>query len=655
MEPGGVPAQILTDAAGYLVFAPIGPSIGLPPDVSLPAIIVVSVIIVVGISLVVIMLARCLASRNTAGGRLMRLTAEEATILVPATFCLFASTGLQMLIPLFGGRFIQLITTPEGIHGGDLRDLMISIIVVSILMSIFSSIRGGLYELAGERVICRLRKRVFAALLKQEIAFFDEQTSGALVSRLTSDTTTLQNAASSYVSMGCRSAAQFVVSLIILFVMSWKLTLTMLGVVPAVSILAGVMMRILRKVSEKYQEQTAEAGKVAGEALGNMRTVRVFLRGEEHMTTRYNNAAQSIFVLGSKRSWIYGAWNGIVGLLFYMAFTVVLWVGASLVDSGELKASTLVQFILYTLSLSMSIMMLGSILPQIGTTMGATAKVFSLIDRVPGMADGGLDPGEHCGGLVEFEKVTFSYATRREAKVLDDVSFVAQPNQVVALVGPSGSGKSSCISLTLRLYDVAEGAVRIDGHDVRNLRRDWLRSHITVVSQEPVLFAASARENIKFGLECTTEEELIKVAKLANCHDFIMDFPDKYDTLVGERGIQLSGGQKQRVAIARALITNPTILLLDEATSALDAESERIVQEALNSLLEQRKGRTSIVVAHRLSTVRNSDLIIVLSNGCVKESGTHTALLEKGGVYKDLVQRQLQNSALEDNSKDAEL
>jgi len=367
--------------------------------------------------------------------------------------------------------------------------------------------------------------------------------------------------------------------------------------------------------------------------------------------TRYNNAAQSIFVLGSKRSWIYGAWNGVVGLLFYMAFTVVLWVGAMLVNSGELKASTLVQFIMYTLSLSMSIMMLGSMLPQIGTTMGATAKVFSIINRVPGMDDGSLDPGDHCGGLVEFEKVSFSYATRSGAKVLDNVSFVAQPNQVVALVGHSGSGKSSCVSLTLRLYDVSEGVVRVDGHDVRQLRRDWLRSHITVVSQEPVLFAASARENIKFGMESTTQEELEKVAKLANCHDFIMDFPDQYDTLVGERGIQLSGGQKQRVAIARALITNPTVLLLDEATSALDAESERIVQEALNSLLEQRKGRTSIVVAHRLSTVRNSDLIIVLSNGCVKESGTHETLLEKGGVYKDLVQRQLQNTALEDNSK----
>jgi len=603
--------------------------------------------ILAGVSLLTILLALQLAHRKTPGGRIMKLVTEQASILVPATFCLFASSGSQMLIPYFGGEFINIVTDPNGVASEELNKLMVAILATSVFMSVTTCIRGALYNLAGERIICRLRKTLFASLLRQEIAFFDEQSSGALISRLTSDTATLQSAASSFVSMGVRNMANLLMSLAILLFLSWKLTLTMLAVVPAVSVLAALTMRLSRKVSTEYQRQTAEAGKVAGEALGNMRTVRVFSRGESLVRRTYDAAVEETYLWGKRSAWIYGAWSGVVGLLFFIAFTVVLWVGASLVKSGDMRPNELISFILYTLSLSVAIMMLGSMLPQLGSTLGATVKIFELIEREPLMADGVNNPGGTCRGLVEFDEVSFAYSTRADAKVLNKVSFTAHPNQVVALVGSSGSGKSSCISLLLRLYDVLEGSVKLDCWDVRKLKREYLCRHVTVVSQEPVLFANSVRENILFGMEQASMDDVIKAAKLANCHEFIVKFPDSYDTLVGERGIQLSGGQKQRVAIARALLADPTVLALDEATSALDAESERLVQEALNSLMEHRRGRTSVVVAHRLSTIRGADLIVVLRQGVVQERGTHEQLLDMGGAYKDLVRRQLDGPNLE--------
>lgn len=305
-----------------------------------------------------------------------------------------------------------------------------------------------------------------------------------------------------------------------------------------------------------------------------------------------------------------------------------------------MQSGDLISFVLYTVSLSGSVAMLGSIMPAFSAAIGATQKIFEITDRIPAQSDGLLDPVE-CKGKLEFEKVCFTYATRPDAMVLKNVSFQAESNQVVALVGQSGSGKTSCVSLLQRLYDCQSGAVKIDGVDVKELKFSYLRRNMAVVSQEPILFAISARENIAFGVEEADQGKLEEAAKLANCHGFISEWEKGYDTLVGERGIQLSGGQKQRVAIARAILANPTILLLDEATSALDAESEGMVQEALEQLMKQREGRTFLVIAHRLSTVKDADVIVVLSSGECVETGTHEELLAKGSVYKGLVQRQL--------------
>jgi len=403
------------------------------------------------------------------------------------------------------------------------------------------------------------------------------------------------------------------------------------------------MSQISQRVSKKYQDETAEVGNLASETFGNLRTVRAFSSGEKLMDKKYCAASDLVYRYGRQRSMIYGAWSGVVGMLFFVAFTIVLRYGATLVHEGEMTSGQLISFVLYTVSLSGSVAMLGSIMPSFASAIGATVKIFEIIDREPAQVEGQVDPAE-CRGKVEFQGVSFAYVTRPDQQVLKKVSFTAEPNQVVALVGQSGSGKSSCVSLLQRLYDCQEGTVKIDDVDVKQLKYSYLRSHIAVVSQEPILFAISARENIAFGVEEINENKLMEAAKLANCHGFISDFTEGYNTLVGERGIQLSGGQKQRVAIARAIMANPSILLLDEATSALDAESEGIVQQALNQLMEQRSGRTFIVVAHRLSTVKDADRIVVLSSGECVETGTHEELLAKGQVYKDLVQRQLERT-----------
>lgn len=604
---------------------------------------IVAVVVIIAISVISIFLGALLAQKNTATGKIFKLAASEYKILIPATFSLYLNSALFILLPYYGGRFVEMVGSQEGVSMDALNQVTAEILVVAVASSLTSMIRGALFVLAGERIVCELRKQVFRALLRQEIAFFDVQTTGALVSRLTNDTGTLQNAASSNISIFLRSSASLLLSVIVMLVTSWKLTLAMLVTVPVVSILAVFMSQISQRVSKKYQDETAEVGNLASETFGNLRTVRAFSSGEKLMDKKYCAASDLVYRYGRQRSMIYGAWSGVVGMLFFVAFTIVLRYGATLVHEGEMTSGQLISFVLYTVSLSGSVAMLGSIMPSFASAIGATVKIFEIIDREPAQVEGQVDPAE-CRGKVEFQGVSFAYVTRPDQQVLKKVSFTAEPNQVVALVGQSGSGKSSCVSLLQRLYDCQEGTVKIDDVDVKQLKYSYLRSHIAVVSQEPILFAISARENIAFGVEEINENKLMEAAKLANCHGFISDFTEGYNTLVGERGIQLSGGQKQRVAIARAIMANPSILLLDEATSALDAESEGIVQQALNQLMEQRSGRTFIVVAHRLSTVKDADRIVVLSSGECVETGTHEELLAKGQVYKDLVQRQLERT-----------
>ncbi|CAJ1439817.1 unnamed protein product, partial [Effrenium voratum] len=522
---------------------PGGGGISLPEGVTPVEAGLVAVLVIVFISVASLLFGAFMSRRNTPSGKILKLAASEARILVPATFCLYLNSALMMLLPFYGGQFVQMIGGGHDVNTDKLNQVTVEILVVAVLSALTSMVRGMLFVLAGERIVRELRKQVFQALLRQEVGFFDVQTTGALVSRLTNDTGTLQNAASSNISIFLRCSASLLLSLIVMLVTSWKLTLAMLLTVPVVSILAAVMGHFSRKVSKSYQDETAECGNIASETFGNLRTVRAFSSGEKLMNKKYCTASDKVYKYGRQRSMIYGAWSGVVGLLFFVAFTIVLRYGAGLVEAGEMSSGALISFVLYTVSLSGSVAMLGSIMPSFASAIGATVKIFQIIDREPVQVEGTLEPAE-CKGKLEFDNVCFNYVTRPETQVLKNVSFKAEPNQVVALVGQSGSGKSSCVALLQRLYDCQAGAVKIDNIDVKQLKYSYLRRHMAVVSQEPILFAISARENIAFGVEASEMDEgkMIEAAKLANCHGFISEFPEKYDTLVGERGIQLSGG-----------------------------------------------------------------------------------------------------------------
>eukprot|EP00455_Lapot_gusevi_P057506 TRINITY_DN9817_c0_g1_i2.p1 TRINITY_DN9817_c0_g1~~TRINITY_DN9817_c0_g1_i2.p1 ORF type:complete len:391 (-),score=112.37 TRINITY_DN9817_c0_g1_i2:42-1124(-) len=343
-------------------------------------------------------------------------------------------------------------------------------------------------------------------------------------------------------------------------------------------------------------------------------------------------------------AWYYGLFIALMGLIGSGAMILVLWYGASLVLDGTLSSGVLTSFLLYTLTVGFALAGFSGLFGDLMRAVGANDRVFELLDRDPAIPiRGGAKPAT-CRGHVVFDHVTFAYPSRPTASVLRDVVMELKPGTVTALVGPSGGGKSTIVSLLEHFYEPLYGRVLLDGEDLRNLDQAWLHSKIALVSQEPVLFAGSLRDNIQYGVGQASDEQIRSAARMANAEQFILDFPEAFDTLVGERGVRLSGGQKQRVAIARAVLMNPQILLLDEATSALDAESEHLVQEALDRLMRSQ-GRTVLVVAHRLSTVKHAHNVVVIDHGEVVEQGTHTDLLARSGLYAKLVRRQLQDGS----------
>lgn len=552
-------------------------------------------------------------------------------------FLLLAATG-EIFIPYYTGEVIDSIAIEK-----NKAKFMTSILVMTLISlgtAIATGLRGGFFSLIAARFSKRISNFLFGSIVKQEIGFFDNTKTGEVVSRLTSDISKMTEQVGLNINVFLRNCVQSTGTCVFMFKLSWKLSIVTLIGLPLVAFISEVFGNYFKKLSTQVQEATAKANEIAAEVVSSMKTVRSFAN-EDGEYKRYENKQEAIYRLKVKESVLYGGYRWCTEILTLTLDVVVLLYGGHLVLEGELSGGNLVSFILYQLQLGFYISEIGEIYTGLLEAVGASQKVFELIDRKPKIQNDGIVNPSEVSGEVRFENVSFAYPTRPDILVLDKVSFSVTPGEVIALVGPSGGGKSTCISLLEHFYEPTSGEVLIDSINVKNFEHKYLHSKVTLVGQEPVLFARSIKENIAYGLSNDGEfdQTLVEhVSRLANAHSFITDLPEGYDTETGEKGLQLSGGQKQRVAIARALARNPQILLLDEATSALDAESEHLVQDAIYKNLT---GHTVLIIAHRLSTIEKADKIVVIDQGRVIAQGKHRELVEQNGLYSKLVKRQI--------------
>ncbi len=566
--------------------------------------------------------------------RILSLARPQARRILGGIVFLLLASGLMLVYPKAIGDIID-----QALKAGDrtqIDRIALSMVAVFLLQGVAMALRYYLFTTAGERVVTQLRQDLFGSLMSQEVGFFDARKTGELTNRLASDTTVLQNAVSVNISMGLRNAAQALGGIALLLYTSPILTGLMMAIVPAVAVGAVTYGRRVRGLSKQTQDALATANEVAEEGLSGIRTVRSFA-AERHEVERYRSATERAYDIARHRVRQSAVFMAAVSSAGYLASAVVLWFGGRLVLDGKMTVGNLTSFLIYSMMVAFALGALTDLWADFMRAVGAAERVFELIDRQPAIPSSGGERLPSVQGRVEFQQVRFAYPTRPDVPVLRGIDLKLDAGEVVAIVGPSGAGKSTIAGLLARMYDPQGGRVLLDGKPLSALDPEWLRQQIGTVAQEPMLFATSISDNIRYGRMDATDAEVEAAARAANAHEFISRFPEGYRTLVGERGVQLSGGQKQRIAIARAVLKNPRLLVLDEATSALDAESEHLVQEALDRLMQ---GRSTIIIAHRLSTVIGADRVLVLEGGQVVQSGNHAALMGQEGLYRRLVERQ---------------
>lgn len=575
---------------------------------------------------------------------IIKIALPDWRLLILAYIALAVAAAGESALPFLLGEMVQRI----GEKNFDLfHTYMLYTIGTAALTGIFTGIRGSTFLIVGARFSRRLQSRLFSALLRQDMAFFDATKTGELTSRLSSDCQKVSDQVQLNVNIFLRSCLQACFVLGFMAVISWKLALTAFVSVPSIVLTSKTFGRYVEKLSKRTQQTLADASATAEESLGGMKTVRS-VAGRREVKERYLMELAEYYIMMKKQASVYAVYAALTfTFLPQTSFCIVLYYGASLVGSESIN---LTSFVFYMNTLFAAFNSLGNIFTGLVQAIGAASKVFEWINREPRDPVVSIMrhiPAEECKGDIALNNVSFEYPGRPGKLVLQGLSLHAKPGQVVALCGESGGGKSSCISLLERFYAPTSGTVTLDGIRVEEIEPECYHRLVALVGQEPVLFGRTIRENILFGFlasgceDVPHERQMIEAAQRANAHDFISDFPEGYDTEVGERGTQLSGGQKQRIAIARALVRRPKVLILDEATSALDADSESVVQQAIDSMIAEGS-MTVIVIAHRLSTIKNANQIVVIKNGRAVEQGTHEELVSLGGVYQKLVTKQLQ-------------
>jgi ATP-binding cassette subfamily B protein len=558
--------------------------------------------------------------------------------------CLFLGTLIGLAFPYLAGDLVSaMLRSARGEEAAswlqNINTVALALMVVLALQAVFAFVRSILSVEVGERTLADLRRDVYARLIRLPMTFHHARRVGELAGRLSADLTRIRDTLLESFPHFLRQVIILGGSLVLILLTSLKLTGMMLVTVPVLMVVAVVFGQFIRRLSKQAQDRLADSNVVVEETLQNIASVKAFAN-EGYEQGRYQ-AALDEYLKPALRG---GVWEGaFVSFIIFALFgsiVLVLWFGATMVQQGELDADDLTRFLLYTFYVAGAVGSFAELYSQLQRTLGASQRVREILRETPERFAEVASARRHLRGEVALEHVSFRYPSRPEAQVLRDVSLHARPGERVALVGPSGAGKSTLVALILRFYDPEAGRVVIDGKDARDYDLHELRSRMAIVPQDVLLFGGTIAENIGYGRPGASREEVIEAARKANAHEFIAGFPDGYETKVGERGVQLSGGQRQRIAIARAILRDPAILLLDEATSSLDSHSERLVLEALDRLMQ---GRTSLVIAHRLSTVRGADRIFVLRGGEVVESGSHAELMDRpDSLYRDLSLMQLE-------------
>lgn len=543
-------------------------------------------------------------------------------------FFLLLSTAASLIFPALMG---QLVDSASDKLISNINEIAIALLVLFALQAIFSYFRIVLFVNVTEKTLAVIRQETYAHLIKLPMNFFSKRRVGELNSRIASDISLLQETFTTDLAEFIRQILIVIGGIAFLSFTSVKLTLFMLAIIPAMMLAAVFFGKYIKRFSKQVQEKVAESNTIIEETLQGISNVKAFTN-EFFEINRYTKKTNEVMNIAKKGGRYRGAFASFIIFCLFGSIVAVIWYGVLMINSNELSIGELFTFILYSVFIGASVGGMADIYAKLQKAIGATEHLMDILDEEKEDINSKYD-AEAVRGQIQFKDLSFAYPNRADVQVLKNLNFTVKQGQNIALVGPSGAGKTTLTSILFGFYKIEEGQITIDNKNIEDYDLHFLRKQIAIVPQDVLLFGGTIKENIAYGKLDANDEEIEEAAQKANALNFINDFPEKMDTLVGERGIQLSGGQRQRIAIARALLKNPSILILDEATSALDSESEKLVQEAMDILM---KGRTSIVIAHRLSTIKNADCILVLENGQIIEQGTHQELTGNGGLYSQL-------------------